>query len=233
MQHEIDDLAARLRSTVEAIEFQRAQPPLAPPPQWHTHNPWAPIFPGQVATHTPSSIGFAQPSHNNFYAGLQEFLIAQMQQVQQRLQAMEEELKQADRPQLVQPCLLQQNGFPTPPRRELPQRQESPWLPEQPGDQVHMVQGKGRWGSLLRSPNPTEPGRNHDQSGTPSRQMTTGKPTVRLCRFGVKCKYQHLHCPFKHPGPTEAGASTERHEKVRKSNLHGAKRRSVMQCGLL
>ena len=118
---------------------------------------------------TPSSIGFAQASHNS-YSGLQGFLLAQMQQVQHRLQAMEAELMQTDQPQLVQPSLPQQDEHHPPRRRLLQQlnkpspRQASPRLPGQPGGQDHMVQGKGRWVSLLRSPMPTEPGRNHDYS---------------------------------------------------------------------
>ena len=228
MRHEVEDLATRLRSTVDTIEFQRAQPPVVPPPQWYTHNPWAPIFPGHVAMQTPPSIGFAQTSHNP-YSGLQDFLLVQMQQhVQQRLHAMEAELMQTDQPQLGQPSLPQQDEQ-YPPRRRLPEqlnkplpRQASPRLPEQPGGQDHMVQGKGRWVSLLRSPKPTEPGRNLDR-GRPREPMIDGKPTQRQCRFRAKCWYKDLHCPFQHTKPTEAGPQPIPESKPRQTNLRGSK----------
>ena len=84
LHQEIEDLAQNLRRTVDTIEFQRRQPVAQAPYPWMSYNPWAPLFPGNVASPLTSSIGFTPPSHNP-HAAMQDTLLQQMHEAQERL----------------------------------------------------------------------------------------------------------------------------------------------------
>ena len=47
--------------------------------------------------------------------------------------------------------------------------------------------------------------------------------TPKKCRFGAKCRYRDLHCPYKHPEPTEVGVRTEKQAEGREQHQNGAK----------
>ena len=227
LRHEVDDLADRLRRTLDTIEFQRAQPPVASPPQWHAHNPWAPLFPGNsVALQTPTSIGFA-PSSHQYFSGLQDTLLTQVQQVQHRLHEIESDFLPlsplADCPEQIQPMLPQQHCT-TPPMRRLPSQQTPPpqeiplqqarpkpwqtasWLPQQAGRPLPHGPGLRPVGFPVEEPQtPPSRGETMTVSGRPMEPTrTANKPELRRCRFGAKCRYKHLYCPFQHPELIEA-----------------------------